>query len=132
VDGGVVANNPSMAALAQTQDPRTTEARPAIADIRLLSLGTGGVLSFISGSDHNWGLAQWAQPLVNLLLDASMGIADYQCQRMLQGNYQRLAPPFPPGTNIKLDDWERAGDLIAFANGVDLKETIAWLGNVGW
>ncbi len=133
VDGGVVANNPSMAALAQTQDERAEIVpRPALGDIRLLSIGTGTVLSYIVGQNLDWGCAQWAKPLVSLLLDASMGIADYQCQRLLRGNYRRLAPVFPPGTNIKLDDWERSQDLIAFANGVDLSETVQWLKTVEW
>ncbi len=134
VDGGVVANNPSMAALAQTQDGRAEiePTRPALSDIRLLSLGTGTVLSYIAGQNLDWGDAQWVKPLLNLLLDASMGIADFQCQQLLRNNYQRLAPVFPSGTNIALDDWQRSQDLLDFANGVDLTTTIQWLKNAGW
>ena len=40
VDGGVVANNPSMCALAQALDPRAAAARQ-VADVTLLSVGTG-------------------------------------------------------------------------------------------
>lgn len=42
-DGGVFAPNPSMCALAQTQDARTGENVP-LADVRLLSIGTGEAL----------------------------------------------------------------------------------------
>jgi uncharacterized protein len=138
VDGGVVANNPSMAALAQTQDSRNAEPLPALNEIYILSLGTGTNLSFIDGSDHDWGVAQWAKPLINLLLDASMGIADYQCRYLLKNNYRRIAPVFPNNINIKLDDWERAQELIDFgensllvdsANGDDV---VQWLKNIKW
>jgi len=69
---------------------------------------------------------------LNLLLDASMGIADFQCRQLLKDKYHRLAPIFPPGTNVALDDWERGQDLIDFANGVDLTATIGWLNDVQW
>lgn len=133
VDGGMCANNPSMAALAQTQDLRCEiEPRPSIDQIAILSLGTGVVLNYIAGENLDWGLAHWAKPLVNLLMDATAGIADYQCKQLLRDNYFRLAPMFPPGVNIKLDEWQRAADLVAFANQVDLTDTVAWLKAVGW
>ena len=138
IDGGVVANNPSLAAVAQTQDTRNTDPAPALADIHLVSLGTGTNLSYIKGRELDWGLAQWAKPLVNLLLDASMGIADFQCRHILKGTYQRIAPVFPADTNIKLDDWKRSQELIDFGNAVDLTDcwssgdVVAWLRQVGW
>ncbi len=133
IDGGVAANNPSLAALAQTQDPRAElQPRPALADVRLLSLGTGAALSYIAGTAHDWGSAQWVKPLVNLLLDANLGIADYQCAQLLRDHYWRLAPTFPPGTNFKLDDWERVDDMIRFAEGVELGPTLTWLEQTGW
>ena len=138
IDGGVVANNPSMAAVAQTQDNRNNEPAPMLADIHLLSLGTGTNLSFIKGRELDWGLAQWAKPLVSLLLDASMGIADFQCRHILKDTYQRIAPVFPHDTNIKLDEWKRAQELIDFGNAAALADSwsgsdvVAWLKNVGW
>lgn len=133
IDGGVVANNPTMAAVAQTQDGRAQiDPRPAISDLRVLSVGTGTVLGFIKGKTNDWGVAQWAEPLVSLLLDASAGIADYQCSQLLRDNYRRLAPVFDPGVNIKLDEWERAQDLINFGNQADLGDTAAWLKKTGW
>ena len=138
IDGGVVANNPSLAAVAQTQDTRNTDPVPALGDIFLLSLGTGVNLSYMKGKNLDWGLAQWAKPLVSLLLDASMGIADYQCRYLLKANYRRIAPVFPSDTNIKLDDWKRAQDLIDFGTTSVLTDSgrgddvVQWLKNVGW
>jgi uncharacterized protein len=138
IDGGVVANNPSMASLAQTQDKRNTDPAPRLDEIHLLSLGTGTNLSFIKGRTLDWGLAQWAKPLVNLLLDASTGVADFQCRHILKDTYQRIAPVFPSDTNIKLDEWQRSQELIEFGNGAALADSwsgadvVAWLRQVGW
>src|SRR6266540_257572 len=133
VDGGVVANNPSMAALTQTQDPRAElNPRPALGDIRMLSLGTGTILSYIKGKSHDWGYAQWVKPLINLLTDASMGIADYQCRQILREGYHRLAPVFPPKVNIMMDEWKRSKELIEFGNSADVAPAVQWLQKVGW
>ena len=138
IDGGVVANNPSMAAVAQTQDTRNTDPAPKLDDIFLLSIGTGTNLSYIKGKNLDWGLAQWAKPLVSLLLDASMGIADFQCRHILKQNYRRIAPVFPHDTNIKLDEWKRSQELIDFGNASALTDSwsgddvVQWLSNVGW
>lgn len=138
IDGGVVANNPSMAAVAQTQDRRNTDLPPKLEEIHLLSIGTGINLSFIKGRELDWGLAQWAKPLVNLLLDASMGIADFQCRHILKGTYQRIAPVFPHDTNIKMDEWKRSQELIDFGNAAALRDSwsdedvVNWLKQTGW
>ncbi|GIW41627.1 MAG: patatin [Candidatus Binatia bacterium] len=126
VDGGVYANNPSMCALAQTQD-RRYRPTPALDDVVLWSLGTGTVLQYIRGKKLDWGYAQWARPLVNLMLDGTAGIADYQCFQILGARYHRLAPDFPPGRAVALDDTEQIPFLLRFGDAVDLRETIRWL-----
>jgi uncharacterized protein len=78
VDGGVFATNPTMCALAQTQDVRipTTE-RADLSELRVLSLGTGRSLEYIEGQNLDWGYVQWVRPLINIMLDGVNGIADY-------------------------------------------------------
>lgn len=102
-DGGVYANNPAMCALAQALNPQSN-AVSSLADIRLLSLGTGHSLTFIEGQQLDWGYIQWVKPLINLMMDGVMGIADYQCRQLLGGSYLRVEPVFPPGQAYKLDD----------------------------
>ncbi len=126
IDGGVYATNPSMCALAQALDSRGT-VPPALEDIVLLSLGTGTSLLHIEGQDLDWGYAQWAKPLVNLMLDGTAGIADYQCRQILGSRYHRLAPVFPPGVSIPMDGVDRIPDMVRFAEGLDLSETVRWL-----
>lgn len=126
IDGGVFATNPAMCALAQTQDPRIG-ARPAIGDVVLLSLGTGISLTYITGDSLDWGYAQWAKPLLSLMLDGVAGIADYQCTRLLGSSYHRLAPVFPPPVSIPMDGVDRVPEMIVFAEQVTLGPTIEWL-----
>lgn len=129
IDGGVYAGNPSMCAVAQTQDARY-QPTPPLNEVALLSLGTGTNLEYISGKSHDWGYAQWVKPLIKLMLDGTAGIADYQCSQLLGSNYHRLAPVFPVGVAVATDDVRRLSFLIEFAEGLPIANTIAWIRSV--
>jgi patatin-like phospholipase/acyl hydrolase len=126
IDGGVYASNPSMCALAQTQDQRY-KPTPSLEDVVLLSLGTGISLQYVKGHSHDWGYVQWIKPLVSLMLEGTAGIADYQCRQILNTRYHRLAPVFPPGISVKMDDVKKIPYMIEFAEAVSIEGTIAWL-----
>jgi len=129
VDGGVYAANPSMCALAQTQDPRIPEGI-RLEDVVLLSMGTGISLQFIAEKDPDWGDAQWIEPLLAIMLDGVSGIADYECRHLLGARYCRVAPVFPQGTAVKMDDADMIGYMAEFAAAVDLGEAARWLRTV--
>jgi hypothetical protein len=126
VDGGVFANNPAMCALAQTQDARIGRTA-RLEDLALLSLGTGNSLLYVKGQRHDWGYAQWAKALLGVMFDGTVGIADYQCRRLLGGRYHRLAPAFAPEEDFPLDSVERIPELVAFAEQVDIAPAARWL-----
>lgn len=126
VDGGVFANNPSMCALAQTRDARIGR-RPSLGNVALLSLGTGSSLLYVKGRKHDWGYAQWAQALLGVMFDGTIGIADYQCRQLLGARYHRLAPRFAAGEAFPLDAIDRIPELVAFAERVDIGPAAAWL-----
>ena len=126
IDGGVYAANPSMCALAQTQD-RRYRPTPLLDEVVLFSLGTGASLQHIKGRTLDWGYAQWARPLVSLMMDGTAGIADYQCYQILNAHYHRLAPVFPTGTTVPMDAVDKIPYLIDFAESLVLDKTIAWL-----
>jgi len=134
IDGGVIANNPSLAAVAQALDGRNEpgERATTLGEIKLLSVGTGASLQYIAGVDHDWGDAQWIKPILNVMMDGSVGVADFQCQQLLGQNYCRLNPIFPAGKSFPLDDVSKVVDLMNLANAVDLTSTIAWLRATGW
>jgi patatin-like phospholipase/acyl hydrolase len=126
VDGGVVANNPALAAVAQTQDQRSLiEPRPALGDIVLLSLGTGILNQYVAGDVLDWGYAQWARPLVNILLNGGTGVTDFQCRQLLDEKYHRVLPVLP--RPIAMDGWRYRRELVQVGEQVDLQPTIEWL-----
>jgi patatin-like phospholipase/acyl hydrolase len=126
IDGGVVANNPSMAALAQALD--TDTGQQELDSIRLLSVGTGSVPAWIGGRSHDWGYAQWSTKLTSLMLDGLMGVADYQCKRLLGDRYHRLDTQLK--TRIDLDDAAKVPLLIRYADVLVIEEeggVLEWL-----
>lgn len=123
IDGGVVANDPSMAALTQALEAGTGGQK--LEDIRLLSIGTGRNSLYIEGHDLNWGFMRWARPLVSLLIDGAMGVAEFQCAQILGRRYFRLQSVLPRA--FHLDDVHAVAELIEHANGVDISDAVAWL-----
>jgi patatin-like phospholipase/acyl hydrolase len=128
IDGGVFATNPSVCALAQTQDIRIpADERANLEELCLLSLGTGRSLRYIEGNTHDWGYVQWVRPLLDIMLDGVNGIADYQCSQLLGRRYHRVAPTFPPGRQIGMDAVGDIPYLVNFASHLDLNVTAEWL-----
>jgi len=133
IDGGVIANNPSMAAIAQAMDVRNPAGEHATLDaIKLLSVGTGASLQYISGQDHDWGDAQWIKPILNVMMDGSVGVADFECRQLLGDRYCRVEPIFPAGQSFPMDDVSKVVALMDLANSFELTSTVAWLNAAGW
>jgi uncharacterized protein len=133
IDGGVIANNPSLAAVAQALDGRNqANERATLPEIKLLSLGTGASLQYIDGTNHDWGDAQWIKPILNVMMDGSVGVADFQCQQLLGNRYCRVEPVFPADKSFPMDDVSKVVDLIELAQQFDLTSTIAWLKASSW
>lgn len=128
IDGGVYANNPSIVALAQAISRRNQPAeRAALDEVVLLSLGTGVSLTYIKGQTLDWGYAQWAQPLINVLMDGVAGISDYQAQQLLDDRYHRLQIVFDPRETIPLDAVDKLDRMDEIATGHPLQSTVDWL-----
>ncbi len=123
VDGGVVANNPSMAALAQAVHPDM--GRQRLEDVCLLSVGTGQRLRFIAGQQHDWGIIPWAGHLVDLLIEGSMDATRYQCRQLLKERFCRVDAVLDRPTD--LDDVADAGALVELARALPLEESVAWV-----
>ncbi|HVK98504.1 MAG TPA: patatin-like phospholipase family protein [Dongiaceae bacterium] len=133
VDGGVIANNPAMVALSHALDQSLPmPQRPGLDEIRLLSLGTGLVNTFIAGKTHDWGYGQWAEPLHRMMFDGMIGVPDYQCQQLLGTRYCRLNYSFPAGTEVALDGWRQRDQLVDIGTqrmAAELDQTALWLKN---
>lgn len=123
VDGGVVANNPSMCALAQALHPKTGQQR--LEDVRLLSIGTGVNPKYLTPGTPDWGLVQWAPHLISLMMDGSVGLADYQCRQVLGKQYLRINPVLP--VPISLERLDQIPLLKEIGETVVLEGAVAWL-----
>jgi patatin-like phospholipase/acyl hydrolase len=86
VDGGVFATNPAMCAFAEVMRFQPT------ADLVLLSLGTGQRTHKREfGEVKDWGLVEWAKPVLDVVFDGVSDAVDYQLQHVLdEGHYWRL------------------------------------------
>ncbi len=123
IDGGVVAGNPSMTALAQALEPSTGGQN--LADITLLSVGTGRNNRYLAAQNNDWGWAQWAPHIISIVLDGTSGIADYECRQLLGSRYHRLNPNLPE--RIDLDAVAKIPRLRDIAERVMLEPTLDWL-----
>lgn len=125
IDGGVVANNPSMAALAAALDPRSGKQK--LDDVVLLSLGTGSDSKYLKGDSLDWGWGQWARPLVSIMISGTMGVADFQCKQILGESYMRMDKFFDQ--SVGLDDVkdDSLKYLLDQANSYPLDPVVNWL-----
>ncbi|MEQ9450107.1 MAG: patatin-like phospholipase family protein [Pseudomonadales bacterium] len=124
IDGGVFANNPSMCALAQTQDQRY-QPTPGMHEIVMLSLGTGITQEYIRKKKLDWGYAQWVKPLINIMMDGVAGISDFQCKQLLGDRYLRVSPKLPK--NYQIDDHRKVQQMARVGEDADITELVAWL-----
>jgi hypothetical protein len=123
VDGGVFANNPSLCAVTTA-----IAAGIKLEDICVLSLSSGRDGLFVPQTkygDGDWGLAQWAPQLSDMLLDAGIEVTDFQCAQLLGAHYHRVDPPLPGP--VALDEPDKLPLLTQLAQSVDLAPTQQWL-----
>lgn len=124
IDGGIVANSPSVCALAQALDPGTGGQK--LEDIVLLSVGASRNPRYLTEQEADWGWAQWAVPIVELLLEeGNNSIANFQCCQILGERYRRLNLFLPE--RIDVDDATKVPRLEELAWEVDLTEIVNWL-----
>jgi len=139
IDGGVVANNPSLIAMIdalqfERTSKRGTKAPSSITDLSLLSIGTGkiGVIPYELKSLENTTI-RWlmnfkkpftkpTKPIIDVLMESQSKIAEFQTQFLFQlhenkDSYLRINPTLM--TEILLDD---ASKIPILNNLADLKQ----------
>ena len=113
VDGGIVANNPSMSALTQALDARYLDGASGPDEIVLLSVGAGRTLGRIEGErEHDWGILQWGRNLVDLVSMGLLDVPDYQCKQLLGPRHKRIDYQFEEFEHGGIVEYEKRDQLV--------------------
>ncbi|MBT0585405.1 patatin-like phospholipase family protein [Alteromonas oceanisediminis] len=109
IDGGVIANNPTLCAIAEA---RRVWASESFSELRVLSVGTGYRTRKINGPDSaEWGALQWMSKgsIIDILSDEM--VVAYQAITLIEnGNYIRVnaqlkeQPGLPTAPDDAMDD----------------------------
>lgn len=128
IDGGVFANNPSNIAISQaiTRSNKDSD-RANLEDISLLSIGSGVALKFKDEKHGNLGIAQWASPLIDILMEGVSGISDFQAKQLLDDRYHRVQIFFESSKEIDLDDVDKLKQLDDIAGNFDIEPAVKWI-----
>jgi len=144
IDGGIVANNPSMVGIIdaltfERESKRGTQKPEGLEDILLLSIGTGAqteipydLKPLMNAGGIDWlvqfplGRYQQSTPLIDILMASQATLVEFQAKTLLEktsGVYRRINPKL--GFKMKLDDASSIGKLKNIADLVS--EDIDWL-----
>jgi len=98
IDGGVVANNPTVCAVAEgvrIQGAQPARKRVKLEQFLVASLGTGQLNRPISAEDaREWGALEWAVPIIDVLFDGAGDATHYAARHLLpEARYFRLQTP---------------------------------------
>jgi hypothetical protein len=130
-DGGVVANNPAVVAIASA-----IASGVLLKDIVMLSVGTGFAPSSmnVTGNPDCYGINQWAWPessgsqpafaIISALFDGSSNVNDFECKMLLGSAYIRSNPTIT--ANIGLDDYQAVQTLILDTTNYMKSATSNW------
>ena len=84
IDGGVFVNNPSLVAYAEGRTIFDMDGSEATAkDMKILSIGTGhNRKSYPYSKGRKWGMAEWVQPVIDIMMSGSADVAHYQLEKI--------------------------------------------------
>lgn len=124
VDGGLVANNPSLIALVDALGTRHSTD-----NIRLLSIGTGkeirSKIKKIGEESQHWGQVQWISNFViEHFMAGNSATVNYYCRKILGCNYLRADIELTNGAKDEPDDVTRSNVRALNDLGEQLYENI--------
>ena len=123
IDGGVHSNNPAMCAYVEAR-----KIHPEENDFLVVSLGTGELTRSLPYEEvKGWGLALWAQPILNVVFDGVADTVNYQLRELLstEDGEARRYYRFQTQLDIGKDDMDDASRTNIAALKVKAREIIA-------
>jgi len=129
IDGGVIANNPGLAAVTFAVDQET--GRQSLDDIYLLSVGTGYVGHKITADTTEWGSSQWVfyptpqEPLLKILFEGVEESNRLFSAQLLGERHFRLNPPLIRA--VPLDSYRDIPSLIKQAARANIEDAAKWI-----
>jgi uncharacterized protein len=135
IDGSLLANNPSLCAVAQVLRAGAS----SLTELRVLSFGAGLNPIGIGAKNSDWGYADWLfdheRPLalLQIVVESASSLTDFQCGQLLsKTQYHRINPQLPEPS--PLDERSprflvAAGDI---ADETDLAPVVQWLTRSDW
>jgi patatin-like phospholipase/acyl hydrolase len=123
IDGAVVANNPTLCAIAQSQD---LQVKPKLEEICVLSLGTVRD-EYVEGKNFDWGYLKWIKTILELLPERDLPLVNYQASLLLGSRYHRIEPII----NLPMDDVKSFDAIEKISLDYDIKNAAVWL-NKNW
>jgi uncharacterized protein len=124
IDGGVVANNPSLCAIAEGLNLKKSSESVSLANIFVASFGTGQMEDRITANEvKTWGILDWLNikkgiPLLDVYADGSADLIDYIATQLLQDKYDRYQPLVPNSKEKPISTFQ--ADPQNLANLVDV------------
>lgn len=123
LDGAIIANNPTLCAIAQTQDHRAEiDNRPTLNDIAVLSIGSIRNI-YIPDRDMSWGYFMWSRSIFHLITESGLLVTDYICDKLIKDRYNRICPVI----NNPMDDFRYINDIKTAGESYPLDKTFDWL-----
>lgn len=122
MDGGIVLNNPSVAAACYASDCLGID----IDHVKVLSIGCGfGINTGLPKEDL--GLIYWIQRVKDLFLGGGVRTTEAMAESLFGENHLRLNPVLPPELCGSLSDTKLISGLFDWADTIELSEARRWL-----
>lgn len=134
-DAALLANNPALTAVAQV-----LEFSPgSLADLRVLSIGTGINPLTLQGSDPDLGYAGWLMDhkipfaLMQATIETNSQLTDYQCRQILTlQHYHRLNPQLARPWLMHEHKAQYIVEATDIAEDISIESTLDWLSVSDW
>jgi patatin-like phospholipase/acyl hydrolase len=122
VDGAIIANNPTLVAISQTQDPRNINPPPKIDEISVLSIGSIRDI-YIEDRDMQWGYLMWSRSIFHMLTERDTLVTNYMASLLLRERYHRIQPVI----NGPMDNFDELPIITKAGNDYPIEDAIKWI-----